>query len=236
MTKNTGKVKFDSTPINLDVILNKKYIGKTPIDVVDIIPGVYEYNIKVDSNKIFTDRLIVYSNKTTYINKDFNLEIINPNENCINNNTLNLSILEELKKTNEQFKETNAQLIKINNNLISYEIRYYDESGTITYTTLIKPESTDSPFYDVKNINNSLSGRNAKVLNITNDGQGSMFVVISHDGMNFTEESPIYESDVKQYFDVNKVLLRGDRAGCKFRITEYPHTNVTANIQKSERI
>jgi len=254
MAQFDGIIKFETTPNNTDIYIDDKYLGKTPLEITDVSPGMHVYAL--GKSKELVGKLSAYSKKTTHIvvdiinnkheEKYFDVKIEKEISQCKESNSENIKIeknisnqLVELLKSQQeiinQLTNLNTNIIQLNNNSGSQEINYYDVSNTITYTTLTNPENSDSPYYDRERIK-ELLGRNSRKLTITNDGNGNIFVRISHDGVTFSEEMPIYESDVKIYYDIWEIRLRGDRAGCKYRITEYPLNNVTVNIQKSEKI
>ena len=104
---------------------------------------------------------------------------------------------------------------------------YYDVYHTITTAAASDPNDFDSPVYNVERIFES-EERYADILNVTNNGTDSLFVVISHGGRtNFSQEAIIFPGEVKTYYNVYELRLRSPTAGLPYRVTEYDINNVS---------
>lgn len=98
---------------------------------------------------------------------------------------------------------------------------YYDISRIITTATPEDPHDFDSPSYQRERIFIDLQ-RNAAQLMVTNEGPGTLFVIISHGGeVEFSQETPIFAGDTKIYYNVYELRVRSPTAGLHYRVTEY---------------
>lgn len=98
---------------------------------------------------------------------------------------------------------------------------YYDINNTITTAGPINPNDFDSPVYNVERVFESID-RYAEIIHVINDGTDDLFVIVSHGGRtNFSQETPIFPGEVKQYYNVYELRLRSPTAGLPYRVTEY---------------
>ncbi|MDD3474325.1 MAG: PEGA domain-containing protein [Candidatus Dojkabacteria bacterium] len=65
-----GTIRFDSSPSNVEVSLNGKYVGLTPLDITDVIPGDYSYELRKEKHE-YLGKLDVYPGKITLISANF---------------------------------------------------------------------------------------------------------------------------------------------------------------------
>lgn len=102
--------------------------------------------------------------------------------------------------------------------------RYYDISKTINVATANDPGDADAVAYQQERIYDTIQRRGDRVT-VANDAPaqgGTLFVRISHDGMNtFSPETPIYPQQYKVYFNVYELRLRSPVQYLPYRVTEY---------------
>jgi len=120
----------------------------------------------------------------------------------------------------QEMQEDIVPLLKPTPVVVYRRKSYYDVTGTIKRAGLEDPQDFDSSVYNIERINATLQ-RNADVY-LINDGPGVWYVRITHDGIAFTNESPLYEGESKLYRNVYEVRHRAPVVGLKYRITENP--------------
>ena len=99
--------------------------------------------------------------------------------------------------------------------------RYYDISNTIDAATASDPGDADAAAYQQERIYDTIQRRADRVF-VVNDGIGTLFVRVSHDGMNtFSQETPVYPGDTKEYNNVYELRLRSPTIDLPYRVTEY---------------
>lgn len=102
--------------------------------------------------------------------------------------------------------------------------RYYDVARTITVATVNDPRDADAVVYQQEMIYDAIQRRGDRVT-VTNDSPmqgGTLFVRVSHDGMNtFSPEAPIYPREFKIYWNVYELRLRSPSLDLPYRVTEY---------------
>lgn len=98
---------------------------------------------------------------------------------------------------------------------------YYDITNTIKVAGPVDPNDFDSPVYNKERIFEDLE-RYSDIINVSNDGRETLFVVVSHGGRtNFSKEAPIFPGEVKTYYHIYEIRLRSPQAGLQYRVTEY---------------
>lgn len=98
---------------------------------------------------------------------------------------------------------------------------YYDIDNTITTALATNPSNPDHPSYNVEPVFQH-SQRNAEKIYVSNDGSDTLFVLVSHGGVEHsTRERPVYPGDVKVYYNVFELRLRSPTAGVPYRVSEY---------------
>lgn len=125
-------------------------------------------------------------------------------------------ILDEIQKTNQILSSINT---KIEKTTPSDTIGTYDRVATITTAVISDPKDPTSSVYQRENINNIL-GNNADTIYVYNDGPGLLYAIVSTDGIHYTNETLVYEGEVKQYNDVYTIGLRSPTALLNYRVTE----------------
>lgn len=141
-------------------------------------------------------------------------------------------ISRNLKILNDTSKHL-TDLTKIINENIKNSIPagiLYNSTSTISVATDVTPESyetlavvgpPDTPGYDRHEIN-QIMGRNAPKITVTNDGDYTLYVIISTNAESWsTEESLIYTGETKIFTDVYELRIRCPTAGTPYRVTEY---------------
>lgn len=99
---------------------------------------------------------------------------------------------------------------------------YYDINNTITTAQTTDPNDQDNVNYNQEQVFVSLE-RNAEELIVSNDGNDTLFVIVSHEGgQNFARERPIYPGENKTYYNIYELRLRSPTQGLPYRVTEYP--------------
>ncbi len=98
---------------------------------------------------------------------------------------------------------------------------YYDVSNTITTAGATDPNNFDSPVYNREQLSIN-EGRNAERVLVKNDGNGTLYLVISHTGgLSYSAEVPLYAGESKIYYNVYELRLRSPTQGNAYRVTEY---------------
>lgn len=108
---------------------------------------------------------------------------------------------------------------------------YYDISNTITTAQATDPNDQDNVNYNQEQVFVSLE-RNAEKITVSNDGSGTLFVIVSHEGgQNFARERPIYPGENKTYFNIYELRLRSPTLNLPYRVTEYPICCISTAVQ-----
>lgn len=124
----------------------------------------------------------------------------------------------ENKKTQEL--QTSESIIPDCVCVRKYE-NYYDVSNTINVASSQNPEDPDSPVYNRERIYEIL-GRTSELLEVTNDGKDTLFIIVSHEGtVEFSKEARIFPGETKTYFNVYELRLRSPSQGLFYRVSEY---------------
>jgi len=98
---------------------------------------------------------------------------------------------------------------------------YYDISNTITAACATDPNNFDSPLYNRETIAID-KGRIAERVLVKNDGDDTLYLVISHTGgLSFSAEVPLYTGESKIYYNVHEIRLRSPTQGNAYRVMEY---------------
>ncbi len=148
------------------------------------------------------------------------------------NQVLVNSLLQELKN---EISSTKLENIKIDDSKrIEGEVdrNRYDILDTITTAMAEDPDSPDSPDYNRERIFEVL-GRNAPELQVLNDGDDSLYVIISHSGStNFSHEATIRAGESKIYDNVYELRLRSPTVDLPYRVTEYIIDSVSSSTNR----
>ena len=109
---------------------------------------------------------------------------------------------------------------------------YYDISNTITTAGTTDPNNFDSPVYNREQLSIN-EGRNAERVLVKNDGDDTLYVVVSHiGGLSYSAEVPIYADESKIYYNVYELRLRSPTQGNAYRGMEY---NLEPNFMSNKQ-
>jgi len=188
-------------------------------------------NEKYNNNnmdKIFIDESPIYKKeklslediptnecKSDYISSE---EVSTPTEILEDISNLLIKLIEEQTITN-------SKLTELNNALSPSAIIQRFDSGIQTLSTAV----ASTPSYDDVSTTgytqlkvNTVLERNAPKLFVLNIGPGALYIRSSRNGNSFTEqESIIYESGVKVFYDIYELRLRTPIANTKYIATEF---------------
>ncbi len=130
------------------------------------------------------------------------------------------------KQSNEKVKTLTSKiqsLASLPGDVVASKIYddYYDISNTITTAGATDPNDFDSNVYNRETIAID-KGRIAERILVKNDGDDTIFLVISHSGgLSFSAEVPLYTGESKIYYNVHEIRLRSPTQGNSYRVMEY---------------
>ena len=111
-------------------------------------------------------------------------------------------------------------------------INRFDIASSITAAVPNDPLNPESSDYTTYSIHDDL-GRRARKLTMSNDGPGTLYIIVSHEKMVFSDELALGNGETKTYDDVYEIKLRSPTVDLKYRITEYTLDSYIA-IMKGE--
>lgn len=128
-------------------------------------------------------------------------------------NDLKLAVSAKDVKGYKSFPEGDLLLKKYQN--------YYDNNDIIRTAQIINPNDEDHPNYNRERVFESLE-RNAEILYVSNDGIYNIYVITSHKGgQSFTRERILYPGEVKEFYNIYELRIRGLAAETPYRVSEY---------------
>lgn len=102
---------------------------------------------------------------------------------------------------------------------------YYDITNIIKISAPENPNDPDSPVYNVEPVYIKLE-RYSDICHVINLSNRSLFVVISHRGKtDLSKETEVVAGEIKPFYNVYELRIRGPEKGLKYRVTEYPSRN-----------
>jgi len=201
----TGILVFDTTPTCAKVYVNDKLYGSTKLSSLQIInvnPGKYSYSLQLKGFESYKNEIYVQIDKITHIHFNFNTNI--KNEEYVNIGT---PITDFSKPCPIQPIQPEPKLP--DNDEPSLRQRYYDEVRTSTSTDYVNEDIFD------------FLSQNAENITIINDGPGTIYIKYSNNGINYSNEFTLYESEAKKYINTHTLQVRTSITGVSYRVTEF---------------